>query len=60
MFIKLIGVLKYGELERKSRIIMPNFDFEATRETLKSILEGIKNRRQAHAMPPTLDFLEYR
>jgi len=60
MFIKLIGVLKYGELERKSRTIMPNFDFEETRRVLKSILTELRNRRQTHALPPTMDFIEYR
>jgi hypothetical protein len=56
MFIKLIGVLSYGELERKSRVIMPNFDFEATREELKGILGELKNRQRTNSLPPTFDY----
>lgn len=55
MFIKLIGVLKYGELERKSRIIMASLDFRMTRETLKSILVELKSRRQAHQDRPNFN-----
>jgi hypothetical protein len=43
MFMKLMGVLAYGKLDKKSRIIRPAFDFEAAREELKCCL--VRNQK---------------